>query len=51
MAQFLCENFNEIHFIDPRYTKIDYEQYIAENQITDVLFLYNLSSFCKYSTL
>ena len=45
MSQFLCENYSEVHFLDPRYTKFDYKEYVQENGITDVLFLYNVSNF------
>lgn len=47
MSQFLCEEYSEIHFLDPRYTNFDYEDYITENGITDVMFLYNVSTFEK----
>ena len=45
MSQFLCENYSEVHFLDPRYTFFDYAEYAKENEITDVLFLYNVSNF------
>ena len=45
MSQFLCENYSEVHFLDPRYTFFDYAEYAKENGITDVLFLYNVSNF------
>ena len=45
MSQFLCENYSEVHFLDPRYTNFDYKEYVQENGITDVLFLYNVSNF------
>ena len=45
MAQFLCQNYNEVHFLDPRYTNFDYGEYIKENNFTDILFLYNVSTF------
>lgn len=44
MAQFLCQNFEEIHFIDPRYYKASLTEYATENNITDILFLYNTSN-------
>ncbi len=44
MAQFLCQNYEEIHFIDPRYYKDELTNYIQENNITEVLFLYNLQN-------
>lgn len=44
MAQFLCQNFEEIHFIDPRYYTDSIEEYAKENNITDVMFLYNVAN-------
>lgn len=44
MAQFLCNDYEEIHFIDPRYYKISLSEYIKENKIDEVLFLYNVSN-------
>lgn len=51
MAQFLCQNYNEVHFLDPRYTKFDYSEYIKENNITDILFLYNVSTFLNDNSI
>ena len=51
MAQFLCQEYSEIHFLDPRYTNFDYEDYITENGITDVMFLYNVSTFEKDTSI
>ena len=47
MAQFLCQNFEELHFIDPRYYTGNLNDYIEENNITDILFLYNVSTFLE----
>ena len=47
MAQFLCQNFEELHFIDPRYYTGNLNDYIEENDITDILFLYNVSTFVE----
>lgn len=47
MSQFLVQNYSEVHFLDPRYTNFDYEEYAKENEITDVLFLYNVSTFLQ----
>ena len=44
MAQFLCQNFEEIHFIDPRYYTDSIEEYAKENNITDAMFLYNVAN-------
>ena len=51
MSQFLCENYSEVHFLDPRYTNFDYKEYVQENGITDVLFLYNVSNFATDTNL
>ena len=45
MSQFLCQEYSEVHFLDPRYTNFDYVEYARENGITDVLFLYDVSTF------
>lgn len=44
VAQFLSTNYEEIHFIDPRYYKLSMSEYIQENGITETLFLYNVSN-------
>lgn len=44
LAQFLCQNYEEIHFIDPRYYNLPLSDYITENNITETLFLYNVSN-------
>ena len=51
MSQFLCENYSEVHFLDPRYTNFDYKEYVQENGITDILFLYNVSNFTTDTNL
>lgn len=43
-AQFLCGNYEEIHLVDPRYYRTTINDYVNENEITDVLFLYNVSN-------
>lgn len=44
MAQFLCQNYEEIHFIDPRYYRLPISDYVNNNNITETLFLYNVSN-------
>ena len=51
MSQFLCQEYSEVHFLDPRYTNFDYVEYAKENGITDVLFLYNVSTFVQDTNL
>lgn len=43
-AQFICQNYEEVHFIDPRYYRLSISEYIRENYITEILFLYNVSN-------
>lgn len=44
MAQFLCQNYEEIHFIDPRYYNLPLSDYVKENEIDQTLILYNVSN-------
>lgn len=44
MAQFLCQNYEEIHFLDPRYYNLPLSDYCKENEIDETLFLYNVSN-------
>lgn len=44
MAQFFCQNYEEIHFIDTRYFSSSIEEYAEKNQITETLFLYNVAN-------
>ena len=44
LSQFICDNYEEIHFIDPRYYNLPLSDYITENNITETLFLYNVSN-------
>ena len=44
LSQFLCQNYEEIHFIDPRYYNLPLSEYIKDNNITETLFLYNVSN-------
>lgn len=50
-AQFLCQNYEEVHFLDTRYYKLPISDYIEENKITDVLFLYNVSNILEEVSL
>ncbi len=47
MAPFICNDFEEVHFIDLRYYKMSMSDYIEENGITQVLILYNVSNFVE----
>lgn len=44
MAQFLCQNYEEIHFLDPRYYNLALSDYCKKNEIDETLFLYNVSN-------
>lgn len=41
---FLCQNYEEIHFIDPRYFHLNLTEYAKENEITQILVLYNYNN-------
>lgn len=47
VVPFLCSNFEEIHLIDPRYYRGIIKDYVELNGITEVLFLYNLSTLSE----
>ena len=51
LSQFLCQNFEEVHFVDLRYYNASVSEYLEENDITDVLFLYNVSNLVSERTL
>ncbi len=42
MIPFLCEHFETIYVFDTRYYRGKVTDFIAENGVTDVLFLYNM---------
>lgn len=44
VVPFLCNNFEEIHVIDPRYFHMSISEYANENGITDILVLYNYAN-------
>lgn len=44
VVPFLCSNYQEIHVIDPRYYHSSISKYAKENNITQVLVLYNFSN-------
>lgn len=44
MTQFLVQNYEEIHFIDPRYYRNSMTNYVKDNNITETLIMYNLSN-------
>lgn len=42
---FLTAHYEKILVVDPRYFNADYKKYAVENNVSDVLFLYNLPNF------
>ena len=51
LVPFLTDAFSEIHLIDLRYYTGSVKEYIAENSIDRVLFLYSTDNFCSDSSL
>ena len=46
-AQFVLEDYEETHLIDMRFFSGKVTDYITENNITEVLVLYNIPNFCS----
>lgn len=46
-VQFLTEDYEEIHVVDLRYFKMDLEEYAEEQEIMDILFLYQIKNFME----
>ena len=42
---FLVNHFEEVHIIDLRFNQSNLRDYLSQNEITDVLFLYNIDHF------
>lgn len=47
MVPFLANHYSEIHMVDLRYFNSSLSRYISENQISDVLLLFNISTFSR----
>lgn len=47
IVPFLANHFEEIHMIDLRYFRESVPAYLKENEIEDVLFLYNIVNFAE----
>lgn len=45
LAPFLVGNYSNIHVVDLRYYKGNFTEYIKENKIDEVLFLYSIDNF------
>lgn len=46
-GQFVVDDNEETHLIDPRFFSGSISEYIAENDISEVLVLYNIPNFCQ----
>lgn len=44
-AQFVLDEYAEVHLIDPRFYRGSVSEYISENKIDEVLVLYNIPNF------
>ncbi len=44
-AQFVADEYSEIHLIDPRFYRGSVSEYVTENGIDEVLVLYNIPNF------
>jgi hypothetical protein len=51
MIPFLVNHYGTIHVIDPRYYKKSISKYLLENNINDVLFLYNIGTLASDSNI
>ena len=50
-VQFLLPYYRNIIIIDPRYYYDDIDKLVHDNEITDVLFLYNVNTFMEDNSL
>lgn len=50
-AQFVVDDYEETHLIDLRFFRGDIREYVAENEITEVLVLYNIPNFISDSSI
>jgi hypothetical protein len=44
MIPFLVKHYNRIDIVDPRYYKKSISKYVKENNIDDILIIYNLAT-------
>lgn len=51
LVPFLTNNYNEIHMLDLRYFNISVSDYIKQNGISEILLLYNVSSFTEDNSI
>lgn len=48
---FLANHYEEIHVLDLRYYHMNIHEYLKDNEIKEVLFLYNIANFSKDTNL
>lgn len=51
LAPFLAQDYKEVHLFDPRYSMIPITQYVADNDIDQVLVLYSTANFATDTNL
>nr|WP_307905810.1 hypothetical protein [Clostridium botulinum] len=51
LVPFLTNHYDEIYMVDLRYFNDNVYEYIKKNDIKDILFLYNVLTFTKESTI
>ena len=51
LIPFLLPYYQTVTIVDPRYYSDDIEKLISDNQITDILFLYNMNTFAADNSL
>lgn len=51
LVPFLTNHYEEIHMIDLRYFRENLKFYMVENNLTDVLFVYNVANFAEDTNL
>lgn len=51
LAPFAANDFEEVHMVDLRYLNMSMQDYMEQNEITDVLILYNTINFATEKTL
>ena len=47
IVPFIANHYEEVHMIDLRYFKSDVKQYLMDNEIDEVIFLYNVKNFSE----
>lgn len=50
-ATYLCENYEEIYMIDLRYYRLSVSEFVQDNGITELLYLYGAENFASLSDI